>query len=72
MQKYNPSNRSIILKDDLAITLTNTFEHEFFHAFQDQMIPDGTTQYAPYGPNPSNITYSDGFINTEFGTKQIQ
>ena len=72
MQKYNPLNKSIIFKDDLAITLTNTFEHEFFHAFQDQMIPGGTTQYAPYGPNASNITYPDGFINTEFETALFQ
>ncbi|TCD27280.1 hypothetical protein EZ456_08745 [Pedobacter psychrodurus] len=63
-QSYNTVNNTFNFQSDFSLSLTNTFEHEFFHAYQDNFLTNGTDQYAI----GSNGNYPNGYPNIEFET----
>lgn len=63
-QSYNTVCNTFNFQNDFSLTLTNTFEHEFFHAYQDKFLASGTDQYAI----GTNGNYPSGYINIEFET----
>ena len=63
-QHYNAISESFNFQSGFSFILTTTFEHEFFHAYQDKFLSNGTNQYA-IGTSSS---YPNGYINIEFET----
>lgn len=63
-QSYNTVSNAFNFQGDFAFSLTSTFEHEFFHAYQDKFLTNGTDQYA----RRTNGNYPNGYINIEFET----
>lgn len=61
-QSYNPINGGFQFQEENALKLSGTFGHEFFHAYQDAYLPNGTNQYA------QGNGYPNGYINIEFET----
>ncbi|MBB2143933.1 hypothetical protein GM921_00420 [Pedobacter sp. LMG 31464] len=58
---YSPSNGGFNFTSDAAAGNMYIMEHEFIHAYQDDVYPNGTEQYG-LGPNGP----LDGFVNIEF------
>ncbi|TDQ08232.1 hypothetical protein [Pedobacter metabolipauper] len=62
-QSYNPVSQTFSFNNNDSFIFTNTFEHEFFHSYQDMSI--GTDGYA-IGTVAGG--YPDGYTNIEFET----
>jgi hypothetical protein len=58
---YSPTTGGFNFTSNEAASNMYVMEHEFIHAYQDDIYPDGTEQYGlgPNGPSP-------GFVNIEF------
>lgn len=52
---YNPVTKSVIIKDPSTLSTAN-LQEEFFHAYQDKVMPGGTAQYLG-APGSANIEF---------------
>lgn len=62
---YNPANQSFTFSNEAIATpaFSSLLEHEFFHAYQNALYPNGISSY---GLNQTTGIASPGFVNIEF------